>query len=152
MPTYRCYCCEGPTGRQGKDFESVPGKPVACPDCGELYTSPIKLPRSQIASNNERGTGNVALVAVIHFDAPKNVRRGVGFIACNSRIKPGSPDALHCTGIAAAVTCKSCMNTQAWKDAAAKEEIYVPPDKDFAVIPSPATGGFTIPEAAVAKG
>ena len=140
MPTYRCYCCVNEEGRQGKDFEATPSatKSVSCPDCGEIYQPNIKLPRSARGSNDERARGHVIVVAVIHFDQPKNVKRGVGFPACSPKGVIGSPQFQHATGIANAVTCKACLATAAWKKTAADEEIYIPPDRDFDVVIDPA--------------
>lgn len=143
MPTYRCYCCQNEDGIQGKDFVSEPGKPVVCPSCGEPFKPNIKLPRSSKSSNQERGQGHVAEVAVIHFDAPKNAVRGTGYPACSPTGRIGTFEFMHATGAASAVSCEACMKTDIWRTHAVRQNVYVPPEHDIEVVLSPETGVVT---------
>jgi DNA-directed RNA polymerase subunit RPC12/RpoP len=131
MPKYRCFCCASDAGQLGRDFEVAAGQVVACPECGEKYTPP--------SGPNEPYAGHVAEVVPVHFDRPKNVRRGVGFAACNPKIRAGCGQMF--SGDPVAVTCGNCRQTVAWKEAAAARGLpVVLEEADVVVMLNPLTG------------
>lgn len=100
MPTFRCYDCD-------TEFEdktpAVTAKLPICPSCGAI------------------GEQRLARLELIHFDPPAipydperpHIRRGKHHAACDEKIKVGRGGMF--SGEPNAVTCKVCMETEAFK-------------------------------------
>ncbi len=92
MPLYRCLECQ-------REFEAA--KP-ACAECG---IDP---------ATNPGDAGAVVPLVLIHFDPPtKRAGRGLGYAACDARVKVGAPKCGF-SGHPKAVNCPRCKATEAF--------------------------------------
>ena len=92
MPLYKCYQC-------GKVFDAA--KPV-CEACGIDAEADV------------RDTDVVQELKLHHFDPPsRRAGRGLGYAACDPKIKVGAPKCMF-TGEPDAVNCPKCKATEVY--------------------------------------
>lgn len=116
MPLFRCLECRA-------EFEATQ---PACVACG---IDPAA---------DQRDADMVVPLMVHHFDAPgRRAGRGVGFAACNPKLKVGSPKCMF-TGEPGSVNCPKCKLTEVFLAAGG---LSAGPDPDLKAKPVEPKGG-----------